>query len=137
MARKLMTAALILTLAFTAAGCGTKNAGASARNWVDGYDRTYEASGNSRYTADSQGRVQGYDTPGSDAANDIKNAGRDAVNDAKNAGRDAANAAKNAGQDAANGMKNAARSIGDATEDALDDMTNAAKKSSQQLTKNP
>lgn len=126
MARKLMTAALILTLAFTAAGCGTKNAGASARSWVDGYDRTYEASGDSRYTADNQGRVRGYDTPGSDAANDMKNAGRDA-----------ANAAKNAGQDAANGMKNAARSIGDATEDALDDMTNAAKKSSQQLTKNP
>ncbi len=129
MARKLMTAALILTLALTAAGCGTKNAGASARNWVDGYDRYYETTDDGHYTADNQGRVQGYDARTNDT-------GRDVTDDIKNAGRDAANDAKNAGRDVANGMKNAARNIGDATEDTLDDMTNAAKKSSQQLTKN-
>ena len=129
MARKLMTAALILTLALTAAGCGTKNAGASARNWVDGYDRTYEATGDGHYAADNPGQVKGYGAHSNDT-------GRDVTDSLKNAGRDAANGAKNAGRDVANGMKDAAQNIGDAAEDALDDMGNAAKKSSQQLTNN-
>ena len=133
MLRNVMTAALVLTLGLTAAGCSNSTAGASARNWWDNTaaerratDAQNESRGplnNSRYTADRDGRVRGYEAQTNDSA----------------AGRNAAAQAKQAGRDAVNGVKNAARSVGDAAEDALDDVTDAARDYSGQSVqgKNP
>lgn len=153
MARKLLTAALILTLALTAASCGTKNAGTSANRWNENDNLSAAArkadEGNGwadtarneswgplaegSYAADNQGRVKGYDsslngaglnTSGADAKDGTKSL----ADSAKDTAKDAAHKAKNAGDDIADGMKDAARSIGDAAEDALDNMTDHAKK---------
>lgn len=135
MLRKVMTAALVLTLGLTAAGCSNSTAGTSARHWWDSkldtansraIDAQNESRGpvsGSRYAADREGRVQGYDARTNDTA-----AGRNAAARAEQAGQDM----KNAGRDMANGVKNAARSVGDAAEDALDGMTNAARDYSSQ-----
>lgn len=122
MLRNVMTAALVLALGLTAAGCSSSTAGTSARDWTN-QDRTLDAQNESRgplrdgrYTADQDGRVRGYDARTNDSA----------------ARRNAAAQARQAGEDAVDGVKDAARSIGDAAEDALDDVTDAARDYSSQ-----
>jgi hypothetical protein len=133
MLRKLVSLGLLLTLALSAAGCGTNSSGTSARGWNSttsaAQNRTASYDAESRgplsdgaYSADKYGRVSGYDTDGSDAKTDS-----DAKSDLNQAGNDLKDATENIGSAA----KNTARSIGDATEDALDRMTGTTGQTTQ------
>lgn len=124
MVRKFMTAALILTLGLSAAGCGSQNAGnagTAAHRWRDNTSAsqqwaiqhqneargTLDYRGNGAYGADRDGRVDGYHARTTDGTRG--RTGTRAGEDLKKAGRDLGNAAKNA-----------ARGVGDAAEDTLD-----------------
>lgn len=142
MVRKLMTAALILTLGLALTACGNETAGTAANRWTGTNAASQEWAiqrqsdargpledrGNGAYHADETGRVDGFHTDSADgtrgnAKEDMKDAGKDLSNAAKDAAKGAGDAAKDVGEAA----KDAARGVGDAAEDTLDGMTNAAK----------
>lgn len=124
MVRKLMTAALILTLGLALTACGNETAGTAANRWTGTNAASQEWAiqrqsdargpledrGNGAYHADETGRVDGYHT---DSADGTRGSAKE---DMKDAGKNLGNAAKDA-----------ARGVGDAAEDTLDGMTNAAK----------
>lgn len=119
MLRSIMTAALILSLSLTAAGCGANNnASTAAHRWNDGVNNTQTQQNLARggpldgrdtdgtYYADGNGRVNGY-----------------RANSADGSRTSLGNGLTNAGEDLARGAGAAARGVGDAVEDALDGMT--------------
>lgn len=114
-----MTAALILSLSLTAAGCGANNnASTAAHRWNDGVNNAQTQQNLARggpldgrdtdgtYYADGNGRVNGY-----------------RANSADGSRTSLGNGLTNAGEDLARGAGAAARGVGDAVEDALDGMT--------------
>ncbi len=119
MLRSIMTAALILSLSLTAAGCGANNnASTAAHRWNDGVNNAQTQQNLARggpldgrntdgtYYADGNGRVNGY-----------------RANSADGSRTSLGNGLTNAGEDLARGAGAAARGVGDAVEDALDGMT--------------
>ena len=119
MLRSIMTAALILSLSLTAAGCGANNnASTAAHRWNDGANTAQTQQNLARggpldgqntdgtYYADGNGRVNGY-----------------RANSADGSRTSLGNGLTNAGEDLARGAGAAARGVGDAVEDALDGMT--------------
>ena len=117
MVRKLMTAALILTLGLTAAGCGGTNTSTAAHRWNNQNNalvQQNQARGpmddrtDGTYYADGSGSVNGYNTEGYTGSSTLTTTGRGLAN---------------AGEDLARGAKDAARGVGDAVEDTLDGMT--------------
>lgn len=121
MVRKLMTAALILTLGLTAAGCGGTNTSTAAHRWNNQNNalvQQNEARGplddrtDGTYSADGSGRVNGYNTEGYTGSSTLTTTGRGLAN---------------AGEDLTRGATDAARSVGDAVEDTLDGMTGTGK----------
>ena len=155
MVRKLMTAALILTLGLALTACGNETAGTAANRWTGTNAASQEWAiqrqsdargpledrGNGAYHADETGRVDGYHTDSADgtrgsAKEDMKDAGKNLGNAAKDAAKGAGNAVKDAAKGAGDAAKGRGRSgpkgrgagaVGDAAEDTLDGMTNAAK----------
>lgn len=139
MVRKLMTAALVLTLALTAAGCGTGNAGTAANRWSGGMndaatgnnaqDRRWQDESETMdgaYSANEKGRVKGFE--GYDPTDPrLTESGSDALHKAKTDAKKGTTDLKNAAKDMGDAAKNAAKSIGDTAEDALDDMTGKTK----------
>ena len=94
MVRKLMTAALILTLGLALTACGNETAGTAANRWTGTNAASQEWAiqrqsdargpledrGNGAYHADETGRVDGYHTDSADgtrgsAKEDMKDAG--------------------------------------------------------------
>lgn len=121
MVRKLMTAALILTLGLTAAGCGGTNTSTAAHRWNNQNNalvQQNQARGplddrtSGSYYADGSGSVKGYHTEGYTGSSTLTNTGRGLAG---------------AGEDLARGAKDAARGVGDAVEDTLDGMTGTAR----------
>ncbi len=119
MLRSIMTAALILSLSLTAAGCGANNnASTAAHRWNDGVNNAQIQQNLARggpldgrdtdgtYYADGNGRVNGY-----------------RANSADGSRTSLGNGLTNAGEDLARGAGAAAQGVGDAVEDALDGMT--------------
>ena len=119
MLRSIMTAALILSLSLTAAGCGANNnASTAAHRWNDGANNAQTQQNLARggpldgrntdgtYYADGNGRVNGYRANSADGSRTSLGSGL-----------------TNAGEDLARGAGAAARGVGDAMEDALDGMT--------------
>ena len=119
MLRSIMTAALILSLSLTAAGCGANNnASTAAHRWNDGANNAQTQQNLARggpldgrntdgtYYADGNGRVNGYRANSADGSRTSLGSGL-----------------TNAGEDLARGAGAAARGVGDAVEDALDGMT--------------
>ena len=119
MLRSIMTAALILSLSLTAAGCGANNnASTAAHRWNDGANNAQTQQNLARggpldgrntdgtYYADGNGRVNGY-----------------RANSADGSRTSLGNGLTNAGEDLARGARAAAQGVGDAVEDALDGMT--------------
>lgn len=119
MLRSIMTAALILSLSLTAAGCGANNnASTAAHRWNDGVNNAQTQQNLARggpldgrdtdgtYYADGNGRVNGYRANSADGSRTSLGSGL-----------------TNAGEDLARGAGAAARGVGDAVEDALDGMT--------------
>lgn len=140
MARKYLTAGLLLVLTLSLTACGTSDkAGTSAHRWDGGTNaasqdwaiqRQADARGplsgstDGSYHADSQGRVDGYHARSYDGKRGQAKSNRDkAGDDLKKAGENAKDTAKDLGKAA----QDAARSIGDTAEDALDGMKQAAK----------
>ena len=140
MARKYLTAGLLLALTLSLTACGTSDkAGTSAHRWDGGTNaasqdwaiqRQADARGplsgstDGSYHADSQGRVDGYHARSYDGKRGQAKTNRDkAGDDLKKAGENAKDTAKDLGKAA----QDAARSIGDTAEDALDGMKQAAK----------
>ena len=95
MVRKLMTAALILTLGLALTACGNETAGTAANRWTGTNAASQEWAiqrqsdargpledrGNGAYHADETGRVDGYHTDSADgtrgsAKEDMKDPGR-------------------------------------------------------------
>ena len=104
MVRKLMTAALILTLGLALTACGNETAGTAANRWTGTNAASQEWAiqrqsdargpledrGNGAYHADETGRVDGYHTDSADgtrgsAKEDMKDAGKNLGNAAKDA----------------------------------------------------
>lgn len=117
MSRIIMTAALVLALGLTAAGCGANNnASTAAHRWSDGAYNAQTQQGLSRgvgqsngsYYADRDGRVDGYNARSADGSR-----------------TSLGNGLTNAGEDLARGAGAAARGVGDAVEDTLDGITGA------------
>ena len=119
MLRSIMTAALIMSLSLTAAGCGANNnASTAAHRWNDGANNAQTQQNLARggpldgrntdgtYYADGNGRVNGYRANSADGSRTSLGSGL-----------------TNAGEDLARGAGAAARGVGDAVEDALDGMT--------------
>lgn len=118
MLRSIMTAALILSLSLTAAGCGANNnASTAAHRWNDGANNAQTQqnmargtldgrNGDGTYYADGNGRVNGYRAHSADGSRTSLGKGL-----------------ANAGEDLARGAGAAARGVGDAVEDTLDGMT--------------
>ena len=119
MLRSIMTAALILSLSLTAAGCGANNnASTAAHRWNDGVNNAQTQQNLARggpldgrnsdgtYYADGNGRVNGYRADSADGSRTSLGSGL-----------------TNAGEDLARGAGAAAQGVGDAVEDALDGMT--------------
>lgn len=147
MLRTIMTAALILSLSLTVAGCGANNNASTAANrWNDGANNAQTQRNTARgdadnrttdggYYADGTGRVDGYNTDSADGSRtNLGNSPANAGNGMTNAGNGLANAGNdlaNAGQDLARGAGNAARGVGDAVEDTLDGLTGTPKNSSR------
>ena len=150
MVRKLMTAALVLTLGLSLAACGAQNAGTAAKgmgtnaasqDWA--IQRQREARGpledSGSYKADTDGRVKGYDTDSADgkrstvtgklkqAGDDLADGAGSALKDTGEATKDVAEGAGSAAKKAGDAVKDAVRSVGDTAEDTLDGVTGAAK----------
>ena len=116
MKKTVITAALILAVALSAAGCGADNAGTSAYRWNNAQTQQDLARGapeasDGRYHADDRGRVDDFrkDSKAEHTEDDLKKAGEDLMQGAKDAGT----------------------SIGKATEETLDGMTGTPKNSSR------
>lgn len=149
MVRKLMTAALVLTLGLSLAACGTQNAGTAAKgmganaasqDWA--IQRQREARGpledSGSYKADTDGRVKGYDTDSADgkrstvtgklkqAGDDLADGAGSALKDTGEATKDVAEGAGNAVKEAAKGAGSAAKKAGDAVKDAARSVGDAA-----------
>ena len=111
-------AALVLTLALAAGGCGaTAGAGANAGGWTREDARTNQYLNEARgplsdgaYTADEDGRVKGFDR--TDAGRALDRAG---------------DAARQTGRELMQGAKDAAKNAGDMAEEAMDDAADAAR----------
>ena len=147
MLRTIMTAALILSLSLTVAGCGANNNASTAANrWNDGANNAQTQRNTARgstdnrttdgsYYADRTGRVDGYNTDSADGRRtDLGDGLTNTDNSMTNAGNgitNAGNGLANAGQDLARGAGNAARGVGDAVEDTLDGLTGTPKNSSR------
>ena len=135
MVRKLMTAALILTLGLSVAGCGNKDAGTAANRWAGtgtnaasqewAIQRETQARGpledSSTYHADRDGRVDGYHARTSDGTRgkvgeDLKDAGKDLGDAAKDAARGVGDAA----EDTLDAAKDATKKVTDSTKNAVD-----------------
>lgn len=110
MARKLITAALVLTAALTAAGCGSAADAGAAAHRVDRDAETRaiqyqnEARGpisDGAYSADEEGRVAGFHRRDGDVTE--------------------------AGRDLARGARDAAKNVSDMAEEAIDGAVDAAK----------
>ena len=118
MGPKTILAALVLTLALAAGGCGTMaGAGANAGGWTREDARTNQYLNEARgplsdgaYTADEDGRVKGFDR--TDAGRALDRAG---------------DAARQTGRELMQGAKDAAKNAGDMTEEAMDDAADAAR----------
>lgn len=122
MVRKLMTAALILTLGLALTACGNETAGTAANRWTGTNAASQEWAiqrqsdargpledrGNGAYHADETGRVDGYHT---DSADGTRGSAKE---DMKDAGKNLGNAAKDAAKGAGNAVKDAAKGAGDA-----------------------
>ncbi|MBR2490273.1 MAG: hypothetical protein IKB65_02190 [Ruminiclostridium sp.] len=116
MRKALISAALILAVALSAAGCGAENAGTSAYRWNGTQSQQDLARGtpedhDGRYYADSKGRVDDFQKDGKaeHTEDDLKKAGEDLLK----------------------GTEDAGKSIGKATEEVLDGMTGTPKNSSR------
>ena len=116
MRKTLITAALILAVALSAAGCGAENAGTSAYRWNGTQSQQDLSRGTTEdrdgaYHADKKGRVDGFrkDGKAEHTEDDLKKAGEDLMNGAKDAGK----------------------SIGKAAEETLDGLTGTPKNSSR------
>ena len=111
MKKSFITAALILAIALSAAGCGTGNAGTSAYQWNGTQSQQELARGTEKqdgtYHADKNGQVDGYRTDGSTDHTE--------------------NSLTKAGEDLTQGAKDAGESIGKAAEDTLDGLTGTQK----------
>lgn len=115
MRKYLITAALILAVGLSAAGCGAQNAGTAAYQWNGTQAQQDLARGTPEertgtYHADEDGRVEDFqkDHSSEHTENDLKKAGEDIMQGARDAGE----------------------SIGKAAENTLDGMTGTPKNSS-------
>ena len=116
MKKTFITAALLLAVALSAAGCGAENAGTSAYRWNDAQTQQDLARGtpedaDGKYRADDRGRVDDFRKDGKSehTEDDLRKAGEDLMQGARDAGQ----------------------SIGRATEETLDGMTGTPKNSSR------
>lgn len=136
MVRKLVTAALTLTLLFAVAGCTSHTAGNATTQWGNttasgkpagdqtpdsrGIDNGKTASGTTGvYRAGGNGRVTGYDNknvPGSEQTKKETQDKQSATNNMKQAG----DSMKQAGKDVGEAAKDAGRSVGEAAKGAMD-----------------
>lgn len=96
MLRTIMTAALLLALPLTTAGCGqgSTSAAQSSREDTHQTDGTYQADDQGRVSGSENDRDKDRDQDRSDLGDDLKKAGEDLTRDAKDAARDAGDAAK-------------------------------------------
>ena len=128
MARKYLTAGLLLVLTLSLTACGTSDkAGTSAHRWDGGTNAASQDWAIQRQ-ADARGPLSGstdgYHARSYDGKRGQAKSNRDkAGDDLKKAGENAKDTAKDLGKAA----QDAARSIGDTAEDALDGMKQAAK----------
>ena len=129
MARKYLTAGLLLVLTLSLTACGTSDkAGTSAHRWDGGTNAASQDWAIQRQ-ADARGPLSGstdgsYHAGSYDGKRGQAKTNRDkAGDDLKKAGENAKDTAKDLGKAA----QDAARSIGDTAEDALDGMKQAAK----------
>ena len=133
--RHIITAALVLILGVTAAGCHTGTAGAASSSWTGPYSeqaaqQEAASSGRGQYHANRSGHVAGFppgpwDAAGKalqDAAKDtsqgLKNTGKDLQKAAEDTGKDLKQAAEDTGKDLTRAGKEAAQAAKDAGQDA-------------------
>ena len=102
MRKPLITAALILAVALSAAGCGAGNAGTAAYQWNGTQSQQDLARGTTEdrdgaYHADGTGRVEGFrkDGKAEHTEDDLKKAGEDLMQGARDAGESIGRAAEN------------------------------------------
>ena len=119
MRRTLITAALILAIGLSAAGCGAQNAGTAAYRW------------NSQNSAESQQDLARGAPESHTGAYHADEDGR--VDDFREGHRSehTEDDLKKAGEDLMKGAEDAGKSIGKATEEVLDGMTGTPKNSSR------
>lgn len=121
--RSWITAALLLALGLSLAGCGNDHAGAAASRW-DGEQALHQQSA-------ARGPLEDRTEEGDaleQAGEDLKDAAKDAGDTAKQAAKDAGQAAKDMGEDAKRSAENIGKSAQDALEDAADDARTAAER---------
>lgn len=119
--RSWITAALLLALGLSLAGCGSDHAGAAASRW-DGEQALHQQSA-------ARGPLEDRTEEGDaleQAGEDLKDAAKDAGDTAKQAAKDAGQAAKDMGEDAKRSAESIGKSAQDALEDAADDARTAA-----------
>lgn len=114
--RSWITAALLLALGLSLAGCGNDHAGAAASRW-DGEQALHQQSA-------ARGPLEDRTEEG-DA---LEQAGEDLKDAAKDAGDTAKQAAKDMGEDAKRSAESIGKSAQDALEDAADDARTAAER---------
>ena len=121
--RSWITAALLLALGLSLAGCGSDHAGAAASRW-DGEQALHQQSA-------ARGPLEDRTEEGDaleQAGEDLKDAAKDAGDTAKQAAKDAGQAAKDMGEDAKRSAESIGKSAQDALEDAADDARTAAER---------
>lgn len=121
--RSWITAALLLALGLSLAGCGNDHAGAAASRW-DGEQALHQQSA-------ARGPLEDRTEEGDaleQAGEDLKDAAKDAGDTAKQAAKDAGQAAKDMGEDAKRSAESIGKSAQDALEDAADDARTAAER---------
>ena len=119
--RSWITAALLLALGLSLAGCGNDHAGAAASRW-DGEQALHQQSA-------ARGPLEDRTEEGDaleQAGEDLKDAAKDAGQAVKRAAKDAGQAAKDMGEDAKRSAESIGKSAQDALEDAADDARTAA-----------
>ena len=130
--RSWITAALLLALGLSLAGCGNDHAGAAASRW-DGEQALHQQSAAWGPLEDRTEDGDALEQAGEDLKDAAKNAGDTAKQAAKDAGQavkraaeDAGQAAKDMGEDAKRSAESIGKSAQDALEDAADDARTAA-----------
>lgn len=121
--RSWITAALLLALGLSLAGCGNDHAGAAASRW-DGEQALHQQSA-------ARGPLEDRTEEGDaleQAGEDLKDAAKDAGQAVKRAAKDAGQAAKDMGEDAKRSAESIGKSAQDALEDAADDARTAAER---------